>query len=550
LEEREEPDDVKSNSDVADVLVVGAGASGGIATRHLAEAGFKVVVLEQGDWPNESEFPGDKPEYDLLASGPWSPDPNVRGRPQDYPINHTESDLPVLMYSAVGGTSVLFAACWTRAAPSDFRVKSLDGVADDWPISYEELQPFYEAVDREMGVSGLAGNTAYPPGAGPPLPPHPINKTGRKMAEGLNKLGWHWWPGTNAIPTSEYGHQKQCVRLGICRMGCPEGAKASTHMTHFPDAMRHGAKVITGARVAEITVDAKGRANGAVYLRDGKEHFQAASTVIVAANGIGTPRLLLMSDSSRFPDGLANSSGLVGKRLMIHPHGASAGIFEDHLEDWLGPAGELLVSLQFYETDKSRGFVRGCKWILIPVGGPLSMIDRYTKGEGVADEPFWGDQFCSTMKQSVGHMLEWQVVNEDLPEETNYVSLDAELKDSDGLPAPKLHYRTSENTKRNLDFNLDRSVESFLAAGATKAWITRRKVSSGHNLGTAKMGDDPETSVVNRFGRAHDVPNLYVIDGSVFTTSTGHNPTATICALAKRTAKYIADNANHQEIAS
>jgi choline dehydrogenase-like flavoprotein len=154
------------------------------------------------------------------------------------------------------------------------------------------------------------------------------------------------------------------------------------------------------------------------------------------------------------------------------------------------------------------------------------------------------------MKESVGHMLEWQVVNEDLPEETNFVSLDPVLKDSDGLPAPKLHYRTSENTRRNLDFNLDRSVESFYAAGATKAWITRRKVSSGHNLGTAAMGDDPRTSVVDRFGRTHDVPNLYIIDGSVFTTSTGHNPTATICALAKRTAKYIADNASHQEVAA
>jgi choline dehydrogenase-like flavoprotein len=511
---------------------------------------MRVVVLEQGHWPSEGEFPGDKPEYDLLAGGPWSPDPNQRRHAVDYPINDSESDLPVIMYNAVGGTSVLFAACWTRAAASDFRVRSLDGVADDWPISYEELQPFYEAVDREMGVSGLAGNTSYPPGAGPPLPPHPINEPGRRMAEGLNKLGWHWWPGTNAIPTSDYGLQKQCVRYGICRMGCPEGAKASTHVTHLPIAQKHGGRIVPGARVSQITVDERGRANGAVYLQEGKEHFQPASVVIVAANGIGTPRLLLMSASKRFPDGLANSSGLVGKRLMIHPHGSSAGIFEDSFEDWLGPAGELIVSLQFYESDSSRGFLRGCKWILIPVGGPLNMVDRWTKGEGVSEEEFWGDQFCVKMKESVGHMCEWQIVNEDLPEETNYVSLDSALTDSDGLPAPKIHYRTAENTRLNLDYNLRRSLESFEAAGAKKAWITRRKVSSGHNLGTAKMGDDPATSVVDRFGRTHDVPNLYIIDGSVFTTSTGHNPTATICALAKRTASYIVEHAQHQEAAT
>jgi choline dehydrogenase-like flavoprotein len=398
-----------------------------------------------------------------------------------------------------------------------------------------------------MGVSGLVGNTAYPPGAAPPNPAHPLNKTGRIMAEGMNKLGWHWWPGTVGMPTRDYGLQKQCVRYGICHMGCPEGAKASTHVTQFPVAMQHGAKVLTGARVAQVTLDERGRANGAIYFKDGKEHFQAASLVIMAGNAIGTPRVLLMSESARFPKGLANSSGLVGRRLMIHPYGASVGLYEEAMEDWLGPTGEQIVSMQFYETDKSRGFLRGAKWMLQASTGPLRTVYRWTHGEsGVSHEDFWGENFCAHMKESVGHLIQWLVIPEDLPEEGNRIVLDEQLKDSDGLPAAKVYYETSENTTKLVDYNLDRTIESHYAAGATKAWVTSRNFVTGHNLGTAKMGNDPETSVVDRWGRAHDVPNLYVVDGSVFTTSTGVNPTATIAALSKRTATYIADNARSQ----
>jgi len=540
---------VGGSTETADVLIVGGGTSGGVAAKHLAREGFRVVVLEQGDWSNPSDYPGNKPEYELVGAKQWNPDPNVRARREDYPIDSSESSIPLYMYNGVGGSSVLFAACWSRALPSDFKVRTLDDTADDWPISYEELQPFYELMDGEMGVSGLAGNPAYPPGAGPPLPPQPIHKVGRRMAEAMNRLGWHWWPGYNAMPSRDYGHQKQCARYGICHMGCPAGAKASTDVTQFPDAIKYGTILITGARVKEVTVNDRGVATGAVYVRDGVEHFQPASIVIVACNGIGTPRLLLMSQSKRFPDGLANSSGLVGRRLMIHPYGATVGIYEDELEDWLGPTGELIESMQFYETDKSLGFVRGCKWILQPTTGPLRTVGRWTHGEA-GDDPFWGEEFTRRMKESVGHMIQWLCMVDDLPEETNYVSLHPTLTDSDGLPAPKIHYVTHENTHRMLSYNLDRSLEAHYEAGATKAWVTSRTVTPGHNLGTAKMGNNPESSVVNRWGRSHDVPNLYVIDGSVFTTSTGVNPTATICALAKRTATYLVENARDQIVAS
>ena len=541
-----------STNAVADVLVVGAGASGGVAAKHLAEAGFTVVVLEQGQWINQSDMPGLRPEYELLGYGPWHPNPNIRNAPEDYPLNLDDSSAVIGMFNGVGGSTILYASCWCRAKPSDFRVRTLDGVADDWPVTYEELVPYYRQVEHDLGISGKGGNPAYPPGYEPPLPSLPINMSGRVMAEGMNKLGWHWWPGYNSIASQDHLHQKKCQRYGVCMFGCPEGAKGSTDVALFPDALAHGARIETGARVARITLDENGLANGAIYFKDGQEMFQPAKLVLVAANGIGTPRLLLMSESSRFPDGLANSSGLVGKRFMTHPFGTSVGLYEEDLEDWTGPTGEAIESMQFYETDPSRGFVRGSKWHIIPASGrPLLMINRWTHGEGgVAEEPFWGDMFTERMKSSVGHLIEWMIMPDDLPEEINRVTLDHDLTDSDGLPAAKIAYRTGENTRRLVDWNLERSLEAHEAAGATKAWVSNRNNPSWHNLGTARMGGDPETSVVNRWGQTHDVPNLYVIDGSQFVTATGVNPTATICALAKRTATYLAENRREQKVST
>lgn len=547
---------IKKSANVADVLVIGAGASGLVALSHLAEAGFDVVCLEQGPPVDTSEYLADKPEWELMGDKRWHPDPNVRDLEADYPVNVSESDTPALMYNAVGGTTILYGSAWHRFMPSDFRVKTLDGVADDWPFTYEDLEPFYDQIDVEMGVSALAGDPAYPPGKEPPLPPLPVGLGGMKAIEGMNKLGWHWWPHPNSIPSKPYDGRNACALRGTCSTGCAERAKASTDLTHLPRALRSGARLITGARVREILVNDQGLACGAHYVdRNGREREISARVVIVCCNGIGTPRLLQLSKSARFPNGLANSSGLVGRNLMTHPFAIIAGYFDEGLESWLGPTGHALQSLQFYETDLSRGFVRGAKWQSRPpqpTGGPLSAAlfgglgARASKGRL---EEVWGAAFHRNTRRHFGRGFEWGVMGEDLPEESNRVVLDPNLTDSDGIPAPKVIYRTSENSRKLIEFNIERAKEAMAASGALEISVLPQ-LPSGHLMGTCRMGNDPERSVVDQWGRAHDVPNLYIFDGSVFVTSTGFNPTGTICAIALRSVKHLIAERRNQKVAA
>jgi choline dehydrogenase-like flavoprotein len=535
-----------SSPTTADVVIIGAGASGAIAARHLAAAGFGVVCLEQGDWLSASGYPGDKREWELLAEGRWSPNPNVRQLREDYPCDVSEADVSPVMHNAVGGSTIHYGAQWARMRPQDFRVRSTDGIADDWPISYEELAPFYERMDLEMGVSGLGGDPMYPLGAAPPLPPIPIGPFGRKAAQGMNELGWNWWPASHAIPSRPYGNLGACMRRGTCTTGCPEGAKGSTDLTHWPAAIRDGARLITRARAREIVVDERGRASGVVYVdRDDKEQLQRASSVILAANGIGTPRLLLLSASSRFPEGLANSSGLVGKRLMLHPYVSVLGVYEDDLRSWQGPAGTPILSLEFGDTDESRGFARGAQWDTLTSRGPLKLLECFN------DRPFeqrWGDAAHNLADFAFGHSFHWGIGIEDLPAESNTVTLHPTLTDSNSIPAPKVTYRIDAEARANLAFQSARAREAHQAAGALETVDLDWSAWGWHLLGTARMGDDPATSVVDRYGRSHDVPNLFVLDGSAFVTSGPMAPTATIAANALRCTEHLIRTAGTSQI--
>jgi choline dehydrogenase-like flavoprotein len=530
------------DSKPVDVLVIGAGPSGAVVTHTAAAAGLSVVCLEQGDWVNPSDFPANFPEWELLIQHNWAHDPNVRGLPSDYPVDVTESDMWPVMFNGVGGSSIYYGAEWPRLLPSDFRVKTLDGVADDWPISYNDLKPYHDEVDEFIGVSGVGGDTAYPEGLDYPLPPHPLGKPGMKAAAAANALGWHWWPGTNAIPSQKNKTLEQCGRWGVCEWGCPQGAKASFDLIYLPQAQQAGAEVVTGARVSKIVTDENGLATGAQYIdRDGTVKFQAAHSVVLCANGIGTPRLLLLSADDRYPEGLANSSGLVGKNLMLHPNCTALGYYEEDLESWRGPAGQLIHSMQFYETDTSRGFVRGAKLHALPTPGPLNAIEAHRE---LDFDELWGPAIHDVARAARNGIL-WAANTEDLPEQHNRVTLSQTLVDSDGLPAPKVEYRVSENTRKLLKFTVEQMVKAHEAAGAKRVitqelWVDQ----PGHLLGTARMGDDPATSVVDSYGKCHDVDNLYIADGSIFVTSGSANPTCTITALALRVGKKVVEQTN------
>ena len=519
--------------DKVDVLIIGSGASGGAVAWSLAETKMRILCLEQGDWVKQSDYPTTGRDWEARQYSDFHPSPNRRAGPTDYPVNDDNSPIKVLNFNGVGGSTILYAAHYPRLHPSDFKVKSLDGVADDWPVDYHTLEPFFAENDRMMGVSGLAGDPAYPVHT-PPMPPLGLGKSGTRFAHAMNKLGWHWWPSDTTVATTEYDGRAPCINLGHCTFGCAQGAKASTDITYWPHAIRAGVELRTNCRVSRIATGPDGLATGAYYFdADGAEQFQPAEVVIVAANGVGTPRLLLNSVSSAHPNGLANSSGQVGRNLMFHPYASIYGYVDEALDGNRAPP-LCLWSHQHYETDLSRGFVRGYSYQL---GRGIGAITEAVTSDAAGRLP-WGEDHHDVYRRLIHRRIQMAAICEDLPEAHNRVTLDPTLKDSSGIPSPKIDYTISDNSHRMLDHAIARAKDILHAAGATNIAVDRPILFGGwHLLGTARMGDNPATSVVNAWGRSHDVKNLFIVDGSIFVTSGGVNPTSTIQALAL----YIAD---------
>ena len=516
-----------------DVAVVGAGLSGAVIAAELAAAGLSVVLLERGRHWDPAEYRGPHDDWEAAATGPWHPSPNRRRLPEDYPIDDDAAEMKPLMFNAVGGSTIIYGAHWMRLLPSDFRRRTLDGVGDNWPIGYADLAPFYDRADHDFGASGIAGDPAGPARPDYPMPPLPIGAIGETVAAAHARLGWHWWPGSNAIASRPWQGRRPCVLRSACGEGCSEGAKASVDRTHLPRAVAAGARVIAGARVVQIETDVTGRANGVVW-RDaaGLRQRLRAQIVVLAANALGSARLLLGSS----PGGLANRSGLVGRRLMMHPFTRVAGLFDRPMGTSQGAWGQAIYSLEFAEADPANGRPHGAKWNLGPSGGPLhGALFPWPDG------PPTGARLHERVAAWLDRAALWGITVDDPPEPENRVELDPDTPvDGDDLPGLRLTYRIAPECRDVLAFNAARARESFEAAGAVETVALPLAQDYGwHLLGTCRMGNDPETSVVDRWGEAHDHPGLFIADSSVFVTGGSMNPAATIAALSLRTAAHI-----------
>ena len=516
-------------TDHYDVVIVGAGASGAAAAWNLSKSNLKIVCLEQGDWVDTKEYPSNRVDWEHFKDKSFSPLPNVRNLVSDYPINDTDSPISIANFNAVGGSTILYSAHFPRMHPSDFNTYTLDKVGSDWPIDYEDLEPFYELNDSNIGVSGLEGDPAYPPIRNL-LPPIDQGEIFNVMGGAFNKLDWHWWPSYRAIITRSKDGRGACKNLGPCNMGCPQGAKSSADITYWPKAIKNGVELRTRCRVREIEVDKNDKVKGVIfYDDDGKESFIRSNIVILACNGVGTPRILLNSHSNVSGKSLANSSGLVGKNLMLHPLGFVEGFFNENLNSDKGPHGSCILSQEFYETDYARNFKRGFTMQILRGPGPLELVKSGIQRRLIP----WGEGHHAKFSESYASNIGVSIICEDLPDEENMVSLDTKLTDSDGIPSPKISYKLSENTKKMMSFGIDRAKELMEVAGAKDIFSFGPVRNTGwHLIGTTKMGLDSETSVVNENGMCHDVENLYIVDSSIFPTSGGVNPASTIQALS------------------
>ena len=537
----------KRKPERVDVVIIGAGASGATAAKVLTERGMRVVALERGPWRKRESFGGDElanvNRYNL-----W-PDPILN--PRTYRAStggETKVELFCPVPQMVGGGTVHWQGWLPRFTENDFKLRTIAGdlpgtTLVDWPISYADLEPYYTKVEWAFGVSGAGGVNKYESFRSKdyPCPPLPPTRYSRKFYEGCRKLGYNCFPTPMAALSRPHNGRPVTVQSAFAQQhGDPTGTRSSALSVWIPDALKTGRLDLRpDCYVHEITVDGQGRAKSAVYQdADGDFIDQEADIFILACGAIESARLLLLSRSPRFPNGLANGSDLVGRNATFHEYSAAIGVFDDPIYAWAGGGYVATSSYQFYEHDDKRGFAGGCHIASAGVGIPLPI------NWSLPDRPMWGGQAKQMDRDFYNHSFAIGMVVHDMPQHENRVELDDKVKDAWGLPVARITSKIHDNDLKMGRWVIDHNAEILEAAGAKKVYRVYPKRITGncsHQHGTTRMGDDPNASVLNKWCQAHEVDNLFVVDGGPFPTGTGANPTLTIMANAWRVSDYIAD---------
>lgn len=504
------------------VVVIGSGAGGGTLGTDLALKGIDTVILEAGGRHEIEDFVND--EWAMFSKISWLDKRTTSG---NWRVSKDFPNLPAWIVKAVGGSTVHWAGASLRLQEHEFMVRTVYGDVPganllDWPITLEELAPYYARAEDRMGVTRTNG-----------IPGLPGNNNFKVMKAGADKLGYrNCHTGRMAINSEPRRDRASCQQVGFCFQGCKFGAKWSTLYAEIPRGEATGKlEVRTHAQVLKIEHDAKGRVTGVVYAdKDGNVQRQKARVVCVAGNSIESPRLLLNSASNMFPDGLANSSGQVGRNYMRHMTGSVYAVFDKPVNMYRGTTMAGIITDES-KNDPSRGFVGGYEMETLSLGVPF-MAAFLNPGA-------WGREFTAAMDM-YDHMAGMWLVGEDMPQESNAVTLHPTEKDQHGLPIPNVHFDDHPNDVAMRAHAYRQGAAVYDAVGATRTFPTPPYPST-HNLGTNRMSAKPRDGVVNKWGQTHDIANLFVSDGSVFTTGASENPTLTIVALATRQADYIAE---------
>jgi len=536
-----------------DVVIIGAGAGGGSVAWGLARAGVRVLVLEAGPYFEPArDFRLDQPDWELTrfphkagSRGSYryatlqALDPNRRHL-RSYNVNtgryvagdrrHAEGYHHV---RGVGGTTLHFTGEAHRLNPQAMRLQSDYGVGADWPVAYDELEPWYEQAEQVVGVAG-PDHTAQRPRRSPcPLPAHPLSWASRKLAEGAAFLGWHWEANTLAALSRPRDGRPACNYCLQCNRGCPRGDKGSVDVTFLRAAAATGRCTIRpGVQVTRLLAGGQDHLSGLICHDGAREQHLAAPVIVLCAGGIETPRLLLASD------GLANESGQVGRNFLETLSWASIGLHPEPLGSHRGlPADS--ICWDFNAPDAIPGVIGGMR--LSPVVGEADLSGPFNYATRVVGG--WGLRHKAAMRDRFGHALGVGAIGECLPDTGSYVDLDPDQTDAYGIPLARIHSHVGDMAVRRLEFMAGRCRELLIASGVDtllEEYGSYDRFSTTHVFGTCRMGREPEQSVVNADCRSHRWHNLYIVDGSVFPSSGGgESPSLTIEALGLRAAEHI-----------